>query len=173
MKVSLLVIGKTADSYLEEGIRKYEKRLKYYFPFEIEYVPTLKNSAGLSSGQLKEKEADVFLKRMSPKDYLILLDEKGKEYTSPQFASEMEKIMNRGVSAVKFVIAGAFGAGASLKARADATISLSKMTFSHQLVRLIFMEQLYRSMTILKNHSFPHWTSVAAVGFLPRKAFLW
>ena len=144
MKIVLLVVGKTVESYFIQGIEEYSKRLAHYVPFEIAVIPELRNTKSLSTDQQKEREADFILKSFLPGDYIVLLDEHGKEFTSTQFASYLEKKMSNVAKRLIFVI------GAQEK------ISLSKMTFSHQMIRLIFTEQLYRAMTILNNEPYHH-----------------
>ena len=142
MKIVLLVVGKTVESHFIQGIEEYSKRLAHYVPFEIAVIPELRNTKSLSTDQQKEREADFILKSFLPGDYIVLLDEHGKEFTSTQFATYLEKKMSNVAKRI-------YNA-------AQEKISLSKMTFSHQMIRLIFTEQLYRAMTILNNEPYHH-----------------
>ena len=155
MKITFLAIGKTAERYLQEGIAVYEKRLKFYTRFEIELLPDVKHAAGMSREQLAEKEGALFLKRIREQDLLVLLDEKGKEYSSTELAGQLEKWMqlSRGIV---MVAGGAYGFSRDMYNRADHLLSLSRMTFSHQMVRLLFAEQLYRAFTIIKGEPYHH-----------------
>ncbi|MDR1121740.1 MAG: 23S rRNA (pseudouridine(1915)-N(3))-methyltransferase RlmH [Dysgonamonadaceae bacterium] len=156
MKVSLIVIGKTEVSYFAEAIEEYRKRLSHYIPFEIEVVPELKNTKNLNEEQLKEREGACLLKQLQAGDYLILLDDKGKEYTSLQFAAYMEKKMHIVSRRLVFAVGGAYGFSQKVYATAQEKLSLSQMTFSHQMIRLVFTEQLYRAMTILHHEPYHH-----------------
>lgn len=153
MKVKLLMIGKTTPEFLSDGIKEYEQRLIHYIGFSIEAIPDVKKAP---SDKLKDLEAEAFLKKVSNRDFVVLLDEKGKLFSSEGFAAQLEKWMNGGQSQVVFIIGGAFGFGKALYERANLQISLSQMTFSHQMVRLIFVEQLYRAYTILKGEPYHH-----------------
>ena len=150
MKIVLLVVGKTVESYFIQGIEEYSKRLAHYVPFEIAVIPELRNTKSLSTDQQKEREADFI------GDYIVLLDEHGKEFTSTQFASYLEKKMSNVAKRLIFVIGGPYGFSQRIYNAAQEKISLSKMTFSHQMIRLIFTEQLYRAMTILNNEPYHH-----------------
>ena len=154
MKVELWMIGKTAFSYLDEGIAIYEKRLKHYLPFSIELIPDVKTAKNLSSEELKKKEGELVLKKLKNDDFLILLDERGKEFTSLAFSGFMESHLASSRKRLIFQIGGAYGFSEEIYKRADKKVSLSKMTFSHQMIRLFFLEQLYRSMTILKGEPY-------------------
>ncbi|MEN9369409.1 MAG: rRNA ((1915)-N(3))-methyltransferase RlmH [Bacteroidota bacterium] len=156
MKITLLVVGKTTDKYLIEGIEKYTKRLIHYCKFQIVEIPELKNTKSLSEEQQKEKEAELIAQKITATDHVILLDEQGKQFTSVEFSKEINKWMNQSVSSVVFVIGGPYGFDQKIKNRANAEISLSKMTFSHQMVRLFFVEQIYRSYSILKGEPYHH-----------------
>ena len=154
MKIELWSIGKTKDSYLKEGIKIYQKRLSHYVPFEIREFDDVKNASKLEISKLKKDEADMILKKL-PADYsLILLDEKGKQHTSLSFASFLEDHMNYQRKSIIFLIGGAFGFDQKLYDKADLKISLSNLTFSHQMVRLFFIEQLYRAFTIINNEKY-------------------
>lgn len=156
MKISLLVVGKTVESYFVAGIEEYSKRLAHYVPFEMLVIPELRNTKSLSTDQQKEREADLILKALLPGDYVVLLDERGKEFTSMQFASYLEKKMTNVAKRLVFIIGGPYGFSARIYQTAQEKISLSKMTYSHQMIRLIFTEQLYRAMTILNNEPYHH-----------------
>ncbi len=156
MKISLVVIGKTDAGYLIEAIEDYKSRLKHYIPFEMEVIPDVKNAKNLSEAQQKEKEGEMILKMVQPGDYLVLLDDKGKEYTSMQFSAYIEKKMHTVPKRLVFVVGGPYGFSEAVYGAASEKISLSKMTFSHQMVRLIFVEQIYRAMTILNHEPYHH-----------------
>lgn len=156
MKISLLLIGKTTPSYLQAAIDDYANRLPHYTSFEIITLPDVKNPKTLTQEQLKQREGDAFLSKLNTDDYLVLLDDKGAEYTSPEFANFIQQRTNSGIRRLVFVIGGAFGFSPDLYARANHKLSLSRLTFSHQLVRPIFLEQLYRAHTILKKEPYHH-----------------
>ena len=154
MKTALWAIGKTNEKYLEEGISIYLKRLKHYLDFEFAIIPDVKQAGNFNATQLKIKEGEAILARLKKEDVLILLDEKGDSYTSEAFAHFLEQKMQLSHKRVVFLIGGAFGFSEALLERANGKVSLSKMTFSHQMVRLFFVEQLYRAMTILRNEPY-------------------
>ena len=156
MKVKLLQIGKTQQGYLVQGIEFYEQRIKNYISFSMETIPTLKQAASLTADQLKIKEGELILSKLRPDDRLILLDERGKSMTSVGFSEFLQGQMNQGHKQLVFVIGGAFGFSEAVYKKAMFQISLSDMTFSHQVIRLLFMEQMYRAMTILNNHPYHH-----------------
>lgn len=156
MKITLILNGKTDDDYLVKGISIYEQRLKHYIPFETIVIPALKNTKTLSIEQQKQKEAELLFKNIQSSDRLILLDELGKEHSSLGFSEYVQQQMNAGIKNLVFVVGGPYGFADEVYKRANGKISLSKMTFSHQMVRLFFMEQLYRSMTILRNEPYHH-----------------
>ncbi len=156
MKIKLLAIGKTASPYLEEGITVYLNRLIHYADFSFDIIPDVKSAGTMEVNKLKDLEAQSYLKRITTRDYVILLDENGKRFTSEAFAVQLNKWQSTGDKNLVFVIGGAFGFGEALKARANQSIALSDMTFSHQMVRLIFVEQLYRAFTILKGEGYHH-----------------
>lgn len=156
MKATLLLIGKTDQAYLETGIELYINRLKHYLPFEIKLVQALKNTKSLSESQQKQKEGELLLAQLQSTDTLVLLDENSKEFSSLGFAAFVEKQMIGGTKNLVFAVGGPYGFSLEMHQRAQAKISLSKMTFSHQMVRLIFVEQLYRAMTILKGEPYHH-----------------
>jgi len=156
MKIKLVVIGKTDDKYIGEGIKKYQGRLKHYIAFEYAELPDIKNSKNLSREQQKKQEGEMLLKTVQAGDHIIVLDEKGRMFTSREFASYIEKRMISGVKRVVFFVGGPYGFSDEVYSKASDRISLSKMTFSHQLVRLIFFEQIYRAMTIIRNEPYHH-----------------
>ncbi|OAV68706.1 Ribosomal RNA large subunit methyltransferase H [Bacteroidales bacterium Barb4] len=156
VKIALIVTGKTDAAYFTAGIEEYKNRLVHYIPFEMICVPDIKNTKSLSESQQKEKEGELILKALCPGDYLVLLDECGKEYTSVQFASLIEKKMQTVSKRLVFVVGGAYGFSKAVYQAAAEQLSLSKMTFSHQMIRLLFLEQLYRAMTILHNEPYHH-----------------
>lgn len=156
MKITLILNGKTEDDYIQKGIAIFEQRLKHYLSFESIVIPALKNTKALSVEQQKQKEGELVLKHLQPSDRLILLDENGKEYTSVQFSAFLQQQMNSGIKNLVLVVGGPYGFSEELYKRANGKISLSKMTFSHQMVRLFLVEQVYRAMTILKNEPYHH-----------------
>jgi 23S rRNA (pseudouridine1915-N3)-methyltransferase len=156
MTIKLLAIGKTDSSQLQELIEVYQKRLQHYINFEIELIPDLKKTKNLSEDQQKDKEGELILKRLAPTDVLILFDEKGKQYTSVEFSTFLQKKMNSGIKQLVFLIGGPYGFSNEIYSKASGKISLSKMTFSHQMVRLFITEQIYRGYTILKNEPYHH-----------------
>lgn len=156
MKITLLCVGKTDDSYLQEGISKYANRLKHYIRFSIVEIPDLRNTKNLSFEQQKSKEAELIMKQVSATDHVVLLDDKGKEYTSKAFSEFLNQGMIKSIGSMVFIIGGPYGFDEQIYQRADMKLSLSKMTFSHQMVRLFFTEQLYRSFTILRNEPYHH-----------------
>lgn len=156
MKITLILNGKTEDDYINKGFSVYEQRLKHYLSFETVVIPALKNTKALSIEQQKQKEGELILKLIQNPDRVILLDENGKEYNSIGFADFIQQQMNSGVKNVVFVVGGPYGFSEEVYKRANGKISLSKMTFSHQMVRLFFVEQVYRAMTILKGEPYHH-----------------
>ncbi|MBA3901924.1 MAG: 23S rRNA (pseudouridine(1915)-N(3))-methyltransferase RlmH [Bacteroidetes bacterium] len=156
MNIELIVVGKTEEKWLQEGISQYNSRLGHYVNFKTDVIPSLKNVKNLSAHLLKQKEGEQLLSRINNTDYVVVLDEKGKQFTSVEFASSIQSYMNAGHKRVVFIVGGAFGFSDEVYARANAKISLSKMTFSHQMIRLFFVEQLYRAMTILKGEKYHH-----------------
>ena len=155
MKTKLLVVGKTNDKNITKGIDDYAGRVKHYMPFDIEVIPELKNTKSLTQSNQKEMEAEQILKRLQPSDTVVLLDEHGKEYRSIEFARWIEKQQQTARSLV-FIIGGPYGFADSVYERSDAKLSLSKMTFSHQMIRLLFVEQIYRACTIIKGEPYHH-----------------
>lgn len=156
MKISLLVIGKTDARYFVDAIAEYQKRLVHYIPFEMEVIPDIKNVKNLSEEQQKQREGELILKNIQAGDCLVLLDDKGKEYTSMKFAQYIEKKMYTVSKRMVFAIGGPYGFSDEVYNKANEKLTLSRMTFSHQMVRLIFVEQLYRAMTILNNEPYHH-----------------
>ncbi|MFO7828489.1 MAG: 23S rRNA (pseudouridine(1915)-N(3))-methyltransferase RlmH [Bacteroidales bacterium] len=156
MKVKLILIGKTNHDYLRTGISEYQNRLVHYLPFEIITIADLKNTKKISKDQLKMKEGERILNQLQKLDYVVLLDEKGKEFSSVNFSNWIEKQMVAGLKNLVFIIGGAYGFSEPVYQRSNFKMALSKMTFSHQMVRLIFVEQLYRAMTILKGEPYHH-----------------
>lgn len=156
MKIKLIVVGKSAFDFVKEGELVYEKRLIHYLPFEKLVLPDIKNPKNLSVKELKKKEGELILSKITNQDFLVLMDENGSQFSSTNFASWLEQKVNEGTQSMVFVIGGAFGFSKEVYERANQLISLSKMTFSHQLVRVIFLEQLYRALTILKSEPYHH-----------------
>ena len=155
MRITLIESGKTRDPFIKEGIELFRKRVVRYVPFKIETIPDLKNTRSMTMKEVQEQEGILLLKRIKPTDHMILLDERGKEFNSISFAEHINSLEGR-VNQLLFVIGGPYGFSESVYKRADARLSLSKLTFSHQLVRLLFMEQLYRAFTILKGEPYHH-----------------
>lgn len=156
MKFCLLTIGKTSSETLAKGIADYSARVNRYIMFEHVQIPDLKSTRGLTRDQQKVKEGEMILGALQTSDLVVLLDEKGKEYTSREFAMLQASYMNRSIKRVVYVVGGPYGFSSDVYARADSKISLSKMTFSHEMVRLFFTEQLYRAMTILRGEPYHH-----------------
>ncbi|MBO8467979.1 MAG: 23S rRNA (pseudouridine(1915)-N(3))-methyltransferase RlmH [Bacteroidetes bacterium] len=156
MNITLLTVGKTDRNWIWEGLQTYCARLKHYMPFSVVEIPDLKNISALSKDQIKEKEGQLILKNLKDADEVILLDEKGKEYTSKEWALMLEKKISSGGRNIVFVIGGPYGFSSQVYSRANGMISLSRMTFSHQMVRTIFTEQLYRAFTIMKGEPYHH-----------------
>lgn len=155
MKITLLVVGKTTDSHIEILVQEYQKRLSHYVPFALQVIHELKNTKALTSEQQQQAEGELILRTITPATDLILLDEHGKEYRSIEFADYIQKRMSSGRDVV-FVVGGPYGFSEAVYQRANGKISLSKMTFSHQMVRLFFVEQIYRAMTILRGEPYHH-----------------
>ena len=155
MKICLLTVGKTNLGWVREGLETYTSRLCRYVPFSIREIPDLKATSSMSRAQVKEKEGEMILDNITQKDVVILLDEHGKEFSSTEFAREIERLAQGGRNIV-FVIGGAFGFSEAVHARCDGKVSLSRMTFPHQMVRTIFTEQLYRAFTIIKGEPYHH-----------------
>ena len=156
MKIVLLIIGKTNEQYLNEGISQYQKRLQHYTQFEILEIPNIKNAKNFSNLELMRKEGKLILKQLQFSDYLVLLDDKGEGFTSNKFAQKLQSWMLTGKKRLVFVVGGSYGFSEDIYIRGNEELSLSKMTFSHQMVRLFFVEQLYRGYTILNNEPYHH-----------------
>lgn len=154
MKITLLVVGKTVGAELPKMIDEYAARLTHYVPFELVVLPELRNTKSLSEAQQKQQEGEMII-RATDGHFLVLLDEHGKEFRSIDFAAQLQRWLNSGRN-LTFVVGGPYGFSQAVYARADAQVSLSKMTFSHQMIRLLFTEQLYRAMTILRGEPYHH-----------------
>jgi 23S rRNA (pseudouridine1915-N3)-methyltransferase len=155
MKITLLVVGKTTDSHIQALLQDYQKRLGHYIPFSLTVIPELKNTKSLTSEQQKQAEGELILRNMTASTDMILLDERGKEFRSVEFADYVQKKMSSGRDLV-FVVGGPYGFSEAVYQRANGQISLSQMTFSHQMVRLFLLEQIYRAMTILRGEPYHH-----------------
>ncbi|MDR1456159.1 MAG: 23S rRNA (pseudouridine(1915)-N(3))-methyltransferase RlmH [Tannerella sp.] len=156
MKIALLMTGKTDASYWKDALQEYRKRLEHYVPFEVEVIPGVKHVKNGSETQQKEREGELILNALQTGDVCVLLDEKGTEYTSVQFAMYLERKMHMAAKRLVFVIGGPYGFSEAVYRIASERISLSRMTFSHQMIRPVFAEQLYRAMTILRNEPYHH-----------------
>jgi 23S rRNA (pseudouridine1915-N3)-methyltransferase len=156
MTIKLVCIGKTDKNELEALINIYSDRLKHYIKFELEIIPDLKKVKNLDENQQKTKEGELILSGIQNSDFLVLMDENGKQFSSESFSEYIQKRMNTGLKRLIFVIGGPYGFSEEVYNRANSKVSLSKMTFSHQMVRLFFVEQLYRAFTILKNEPYHH-----------------
>lgn len=156
MTITLLAVGKTDHKELTSLIDLYTKRLHFYVKFLLEAIPDLKNTKNLSINEQLQKEGELILKKFSSGDVVILLDEHGKQLSSLQFADYLQKYMNSGIKNLVFVIGGPYGFSEEVYKRCNGKLSLSKMTFSHQMIRLFFVEQLYRGFTILRNEPYHH-----------------
>lgn len=154
MNIKLIVVGKNEQKYLKEALDIYIKRLTHYINFEIVVLPDVKNAKNMSVSELKDKEAELILKHSAKADKVVLLDEKGKEYSSVEFSKYIEKQMNASLKTLAFVVGGAFGFSDKVYSQANEKLSISKMTFSHQMIRLLFVEQLYRAFTIIKGEPY-------------------
>ena len=156
MTIKLLAIGKTDNKQLQALIDDYQKRLGFYVKFEFQIIPDLKRAKNLSEDQQKQKEGELILNKLNPTDVLILLDENGKQLDSVAFSNYLQKHMNSGIKQLVFVIGGPYGFSPEVYQKANGKLSLSKMTFSHQMIRLFVIEQLYRGFTILRNEPYHH-----------------
>lgn len=156
MEIVLLVVGETSTPYIVRGIDEYMSRLKRYISYSVITIPDVKNSGKLTALQQKDVESEQILSRIEKSDYLVLLDERGKMLTSLEFAEYLQKKMASGLKRLVYVVGGPYGFGQKVYDRADALLSLSKMTFTHEMVRLFFSEQLYRAMTILRGEPYHH-----------------
>lgn len=156
MNITLICIGKTDEKPLEELISKYEKRLPNYWNYKRIEIPDIKNRKNLSETQQKEKEAKDILSKLEPNDFIVLLDERGKQWTSTQFSSEIQNWMNQSIKRVVFIIGGPYGFSDKVYQKGNSKLSLSKMTFTHQMIRLFLVEQLYRAFSILQGKPYHH-----------------
>ncbi|HEX8270853.1 MAG TPA: 23S rRNA (pseudouridine(1915)-N(3))-methyltransferase RlmH [Flavobacterium sp.] len=156
MNIKLIAVGKTDNRELQSLTDEYSRRLAFYIKFDLEVIPDIKNVKNLSEAQQKEKEGELIVSRLTSTDHLVLLDENGKSFSSLGFANEIQKKMNSGIKTLVFVIGGPYGFSEAVYQKASGKISLSQMTFSHQMVRLFFIEQVYRAFTILKNEPYHH-----------------
>lgn len=154
MKIRVIVVGKTSEKYVQEGIKEYEKRLKRFINYSIEEIPDVANRGKTTEKELKEKEGDLILKKLKPNEYVVLFDDKGKELSSPGLNQWFEKKALSGNSSISFVVGGAYGFSDEVYERANEKLSLSKLTFNHQMVRLIITEQVYRAFSI--KHGLPY-----------------
>lgn len=156
MKAVLIVVGKTTDKHFEAGIKDYVSRINHYMPFSIEVIPELKSTKSLSEKDQKEKEGELIQKVLQPGDHVVLLDEHGAERRSVEFAAWMQKKMNMGLRRLVFIVGGPYGFSHAIHKLGNEEISLSQMTLSHQMIRLLFTEQIYRAMTIINNEPYHH-----------------
>lgn len=156
MKIKIILIGKTQKKFLIEGENEYLKRIQHYIQTEKIELPDVKNSKNLSETQIKDLEGKQILAKIEKSDWVVLLDEKGRQYSSVSFAEWNQERMNRGLKQITFIVGGPYGFSEEVYSRANEKLSLSKMTFSHQMVRMFFIEQLYRAFTILKNEPYHH-----------------
>jgi 23S rRNA (pseudouridine1915-N3)-methyltransferase len=156
MNIKVLAIGKTDNKNLQALIEEYTKRLGFYIKFDLDIIPDIKNAKNLSESEQKIKEGQLILNKLSPTDYLILLDENGKEFSSIGFSEFLQKKMNSGLKTIVFVIGGPYGFSEEVYKKAEEKVSLSQMTFSHQMIRLFVIEQIYRGFTILNNEPYHH-----------------
>lgn len=156
MKGVLIVVGKTTDKRFAAIIQEYAERIRHYIPFDIEVIPELKNTKGISQNEQKQREGELILRSLQTGDYIVLLDEHGSERTSMEFAAWMQKKMSAGPKRLVFIIGGPYGFSENVHKRGNEEISLSRMTLSHQMVRMLFVEQIYRAMTILNGEPYHH-----------------
>lgn len=156
MDVHLIAVGRTISKAVDMIVEEYAARLPHYIPFYFTYIPDLKNKKNLSEQRQKEMEGEMVLRKLTPSDFVVLFDERGKEYTSVQFSEFMQKQMSAGRKRLVFVIGGPYGFSEAMYDRADSKMSLSKMTFNHEMVRAFAVEQIYRAMTILRGEPYHH-----------------
>jgi 23S rRNA (pseudouridine1915-N3)-methyltransferase len=156
MKIALLQTGKTSEKYLTEGITVFEERLRKYSAFEIFTVPDIRNTRNMAAQEQIIKEGEQILRFLRLDDYLVILDRKGKEFSTLEFSSWLEKMFMVQKKRILFVIGGAWGFSEEIRKKADMSLSLSRLTFSHQIVRLLFLEQLYRAFTVIKGEPYHH-----------------
>lgn len=156
MKIIVIAVGKTSTAYIADAVAEFGKRINHYAPMEIVIIPDLKNTKGMTEEQQKQREGSSVLAVLQPSDHVCLLDEKGQQLTSREFASLIDRRMSQGLKRLVFIIGGPYGFSREVYDRADSKLSLSKMTFTHEMVRLFFVEQIYRAMTILKGEPYHH-----------------
>lgn len=156
MKTVLIVVGKTTDKNFEAGIQQYTQRIRHYIPFDMEVIPELKNVKNVSIDEQKQREAELLRRQLQPGDHIVLLDEHGRERRSMEFAQWMQKRLSASPRRLVFVVGGPYGFAPEIHQMAHEEISLSQMTFSHQMIRLLFTEQIYRAMTILHGEPYHH-----------------
>ena len=156
MEIQLLVIGKNANGPLSQATQVYIDRLKHYIPFQLKVLPDVKNTKNMSEAQQKEAEGRSFLAALQPSDFVCLLDERGKQYSSIEFSEYLSAKMSSGLKRLVFVVGGPYGFSPDVYARANGKLSLSKMTLTHEMIRLLFIEQIYRAMTILRGEPYHH-----------------
>ncbi len=156
MQLKIILVGKTEEDYLKYGIDKYQKRLKNYLPLVVVEIPALKNTKNISIEQQKQKEGELILQKIEKSDLVVLLDEKGKEFSSMGFSKYFQTKMNAGTKSLCLIIGGPYGFSQDVYSRAQQKIALSQMTFSHQMIRLLLFEQCYRAMSILRNEPYHH-----------------
>lgn len=156
MKGVLIVVGKTTDKRFEAITQEYIERIRHYIPFTVEVIPELKNTKGLSQDEQKKREGELIQKNLQPGDYVVLLDEHGSERSSMDFASWMQKKMAAGPKRLVFIVGGPYGFSDAIHQKGNEEISLSRMTLSHQMIRMFFVEQIYRAMTILRGEPYHH-----------------
>ncbi|OYT12472.1 MAG: 23S rRNA (pseudouridine(1915)-N(3))-methyltransferase RlmH [Bacteroidetes bacterium 4572_112] len=156
MKLKIILVGKTEEDYLKHGIDIYQKRLKNYLPLDVIEIPALKNTKKLSIEQQKIKEGELILQKLEKSDFIVILDEKGREFSSVDFSKYFQNKMNSGIKSLCLIIGGPYGFSNDVYSRAQQKIALSQMTFSHQMIRLLLFEQCYRAMSILRNEPYHH-----------------
>ena len=156
MKIAIIWVGKTSTAYVSAAIEEYVGRIKHYMPLEVITIPELKNTKSIPMPVQRDKEGELILKNIQNDDFVVLLDDKGKEFTSINFANWIDRLNHQGTKRLVFVIGGAYGFSQSVYDRSNNLLSLSKMTFSHQIIRPMFTEQLYRAMTILRGEPYHH-----------------
>lgn len=156
MEIELLTVGKTTIPFVLDGIAEYTRRLKHYIPYSVKSLPDIRNASKMDHSRQKEEEGKKILEALTPGDFVVLLDERGKQFSSMEFSSFIEKQMVGGRRKVIFVVGGPYGFSQSVYDRADSLLSLSRMTFNHEMVRLFFTEQVYRAMTILRGEPYHH-----------------
>lgn len=156
MDITLIVVGKTSVSYIREGVEEYLRRLKHYIPLNVETIADLRQKGRMDAARQKESEGERILAALKPGDRVVLLDERGSQYTSDEFAAVLQRHMSSGLKRLVFVVGGPYGFSQQVYARADAKMSMSAMTLSHEMIRMFFVEQVYRAMTILRGEPYHH-----------------